>query len=271
MSKVTIYPGEYIWSPEGTHICNENGYAIKATELTTVEISHPDRFNNARNIICSNRILSDSFSHNDISGIWLVESDISANKYLYIMPIGDTSYYQMKGSYCLCNKTCGVLAETYTNFIPQMVPKQQQKVDKETKKVPVMQTVQKTVTKKEIVFDEATQRYIQKNVDTQIPFQQPIVDEFPLYDENDQVIGTHKVPRMEDKTIELPLFNPDGIPQTEPVLDASGNPVLVPEFEVRYIDEDGNETTPDAGRPARLVQAYIFDKTKSPVEWTRVT
>ncbi len=152
-----------------------------------------------------------------------------------------------------------------------MVPKQQQKINKETKKVPVMQTVQETITEQHIVFDEATQRYIQKNVEIQVPTEQPIIDEFPLYDENDQVIGTHKVPRMEDKTTETPLFNPDGTPQMEPVLDASGNPVLVPEFEVRYIDEAGNETTPDAGRPARLIQAYRFDKTKSPVEWTRVT
>ncbi len=271
MNKVTIYPGEYIWSQEGTHVCDESGFAIKASNLTTIEIANQERFKNARNIICSNRISTDSFSHNDISGVWLVQSDIPSNKYLYIAPIGTTSYYKIKESYCLCNKTCGVLADNYTQFIPNMILKKQQKIKKETTKIPVMQTIQKTVTQKEIVFDEATQRYIQKNVEIQVPSEEPIIDEFPLYDENDQVIGTHKVPRMEEKVTEIPLFNPDGTPQMEEVLDASGNPILVPEFEVRYIDEDGNETTPDAGRPARLVQAYIFDKTKSPVEWTRVT
>jgi hypothetical protein len=269
--KVTIFPGEYTLSSNGNAIFDNKGYATKVSDITTLEFLNEDIYNTALKYYTNSRKYYNSFSHNDISGVWLVQSDISANKYLYIAPIGTTPYYKIKESYCLCNKTCGVLAETHTQFIPNMIPKLQQKINRETKKVRVMQTVQKTVTKKEIVFDEVSQRYIQKNVETQVPTEQPIIDEFPLYDENDQVVGTHKVPRMEEKIIETPIFNQDGIPQTEEVMDASGNPILVPEFEVRYIDEEGNETTPDAGRPARLVQAYIFDKTKSPVEWTRVT
>jgi hypothetical protein len=271
MNKLTLYPGEFVFDSSGSVIYDSNNNAIITDAIYTLEIPDKERYLDAVRFLNYKRLKDNIFDHNYLFNIWLMQSDIPANKYSYFAQIKDSDHFQVKYSCCLCNKTCGVLADTYTNFIPQMVPKKQQKIKKVTEKVEVMQTVQKTVTQKEIIFDEATQRYIQKNVETQVPSEEPIIDEFPLYDENDQVIGTHKAPRMEDKTTETPLFNQDGTPQMEEVLDASGNLILVPEFEVRYIDENGNETTPDAGRPARLVQAYIFDKTKPPVEWTRVT
>ncbi len=271
MNKLTLYPGEFVFDSSGAVIYDSNNEPIITDAIYTLEIPDKEKYEDAIRFLNYKRLKDNIFNHNYLFDVWLVQTDISANKYVYIAQIKDSEHFQVKYSCCLCNKTYGVLADTYTQFIPNMIPKKQQKIKKETTKIPVMQTIQKTITQKEIVFDEETQRYIQKNVETQVPLEEQIIDEFPLYDESNQVIGTHKVPRMEEKVTEIPLFNPDGTPQMEEVLDASGNPVLVPEFEVRYIDENGNETTPDAGRPARLVQAYIFDKTKSPVEWTRVT
>lgn len=36
--QIQLVPGDYLWSSEGTHVCDTNGFAVVVSEALTVEV-----------------------------------------------------------------------------------------------------------------------------------------------------------------------------------------------------------------------------------------
>jgi len=121
------------------------------------------------------------------------------------------------------------------------------------------QTVEETTT--EIVYDNVTQRYVQKTIVSQTIQQVPVNDQFPLYDDAGNVIGNHTVQRQVAKTTVSTVNDLDanGNVQWDPSLDANGVPLTKPAYQLRYLDSNGTILTVDQyytliqnGQPAYL-------------------
>jgi hypothetical protein len=53
--QIKLVPGDYLWSSEGTHVCDAQGFAQLVSEATTVEIPDDEAAQNAIKIIKDNR------------------------------------------------------------------------------------------------------------------------------------------------------------------------------------------------------------------------
>jgi hypothetical protein len=97
----------------------------------------------------------------------------------------------------------------------------------------------------DIVFDEETQRYVQKTTIKQTTHQVQVNDEFPLYDDAGNVIGKHTIQRQVAKTTVSTVDDLDanGNVQWDPSLDANGAPLTKPAYQLRYLDPDGTILT----------------------------
>lgn len=97
----------------------------------------------------------------------------------------------------------------------------------------------------EIIFDEETQRYVQKTTIKQTTQQVQVNDEFPLYDEDGNVIGKHTIQRQVAKTTVSTVDDLDanGNVQWDPSLDTNGVPLTKPAYQLRYLDPNGTILT----------------------------
>jgi len=97
----------------------------------------------------------------------------------------------------------------------------------------------------EVVFDEETQRYVQKTTIKQTTQQVQVSEDFPLYDEDGNVIGKHTIQRQVAKTTVSTVDDLDanGNVQWDPSLDANGVPLTKPAYQLRYLDPDGTILT----------------------------
>jgi len=171
-------------------------------------------------------------------------------------------YGMLQSSTQILNYTFGKITMD-CNFQPALCPVQTVRTKQESKTT-IEELFEDQITEEtttEIVFDEETQRYVQKKITKQTTKQVPLSDSFPLYDESGAVIGNHTVPRKGPKTIVSTVEDRDanGNVQWDPSLDANGVPLTKPAYQLRYLDADGTILTKDQydariqnGQPAYL-------------------
>jgi len=105
--------------------------------------------------------------------------------------------------------------------------------------------IEEEETKTEIVYDEATARYVQKEVTATKSVSKQIYDTVDLYDESGVVIGTHKAARKVTKTKETKHIDYDdnGDVQYEDDLDVDGNQQMIYPYDTRFLLPDGTQIT----------------------------
>ena len=115
----------------------------------------------------------------------------------------------------------------------------------ETYEENVTEDVQKTTTETKVEYDSTLSRYIQKEVTTTTTEKEQVYDTFDLYNQEGEVIGTHKVERKETKTKTITEIDYDanGDVQYEDDLDADGNQQMIYPFETRFLQADATEIT----------------------------
>lgn len=59
--KLFLKKGEYKWSPEGTHICDERGFAVVCEEDCEVEIPNQEKFSHAQKVVSEDRAIRGVF------------------------------------------------------------------------------------------------------------------------------------------------------------------------------------------------------------------
>lgn len=171
-------------------------------------------------------------------------------------------YGMLQSSNQILNYTFGKITMD-CDFQPALCPVQTVRTKQESKTT-IEELFEDQITEEfttEIVFDEETQRYVQKKITKQTTKQVPLSDSFPLYDESGAVIGNHTVPRKGPKTIVSTVEDLDanGNVQWDPSLDENGVPITKPAYRLRYLDADGTILTKDQydariqnGQPAYL-------------------
>jgi len=53
--KLILKKGEYKWSSDGVHVCDERGFAVVCEEDCEVEIPHPENFERASKVVAEDR------------------------------------------------------------------------------------------------------------------------------------------------------------------------------------------------------------------------
>ena len=104
------------------------------------------------------------------------------------------------------------------------------------------ETVTKVTKETKVELDEATGRYVQKEVENETSETVDVTEEVDLYDAEGNIIGKHTVPVYEtvDETKEELVVDADGNLEYTHELDESGNIVMVPEYKTRYVKLDGS-------------------------------
>jgi len=171
-------------------------------------------------------------------------------------------YGMLQSSNQIVNYTFGKITMD-CDFQPTLLPVLTARTKQESKTT-IEELLEDQITEEkvnEVVFDEETQRYVQKTTTKQTTKQVPLSDSFLLYDESGAVIGKHTIPRKGPKTIVSTVEDLDanGNVQWDPSLDANGVPLTKPAYQLRYLDADGTILTKEQydtriqnGQPAYL-------------------
>ena len=124
-------------------------------------------------------------------------------------------------------------------------PKQKIKQIKKEKIIKKYQTkiVKESVTKQEVIFDEITNTYVNKNIVSEKETEVELYDEYDLYDEDGKILPyKHKVYRFYDEiqyTYEI-VYDENGDILFENDLDENGNIQYEYDYETRFLDENTN-------------------------------
>jgi hypothetical protein len=117
--------------------------------------------------------------------------------------------------------------------------------------------------KVEIVFDEDTQKYMQKTIPIHRKEYQKVELEYPLYNEEGEIIGTHKVEKREDEEVEENVLDENGCLIWEDELDENGNVIMEPAYKVRYLLPDATQISKEeyevrtANNEAVYIAAFV--------------
>jgi hypothetical protein len=155
-------------------------------------------------------------------------------------------YGMLQSSNQIVNYTFGKITMN-CDFQPTLLPVQTIRTKQESKTT-IEELVEDQITEEkvnEIVFDEETQRYVQKTTTKQTTKQVPLSDSFPLYDESGTFIRNHTVPRKGPKTTVSTVEDLDanGNVQWDPSLGVNGVPLTKPAYQLRYLNPDGTILT----------------------------
>lgn len=271
MHLISIFPGDYVWTPEGTHVCDEEtGAVLRSQHHYTIDVANDDVFNTVFEKLCCERRERHNLCLGDGSNVdlWVLESDYKGPLLhgTVLVPSGVANdVYKAKASQCLCQDIAAVIAEDVPNrFTTEWVPKQTPKLKRTEVEKPVTETV--TVVSKKPTFDATTQLWVLN--ETEETVERAVVDKFDLFDASGSNVGIHTVPRTKTEVIEEPVVDAEGAPVMEDVLDELGNVVLIPKRLERYFHaNDHQELTHDQyvsssnlGIKAIQVKCNLFNK-----------
>lgn len=246
---ITLFPGDYLIDSTGAHVCDENGFAIKTTEKKEVALPNCP-YEKYNDIVF--RIINDRETDNVRLGsveetAWLLalkgmnykKGQLIKLTNLKIQDDNDTKIYSVKNAFCLCDETCGQLLEDLSYDVP-LKNKRRLKVKTVEEKKQIMKKIIVSVPEPMIVFDEEKNAYIQKTVDKTIEVEQPDYDEFPLYNEDDVQVGSHKVIKEETVITEEVEKDEYGQDIYEDVLDEQDHPLMEPALPVKFFIDNNN-------------------------------
>lgn len=177
-------------------------------------------------------------------GIWItnINGNLQNGNFITSSIIPGYGMKQTLNENVLCNYTVAKIT-CDCNFSLTKVPKQKVKLLNNviTYEKPKVVEETRTIQKEEIVFDEDLQRYVKKIITETITEEVNVFDEYDLYDEQGNIIDTHKVQSMEtiSETVNDVYLNANGDIEFEDELDENGNQILDYEFNTRFIDENG--------------------------------
>ena len=242
MKDISIFPGDYIWTVNGTHEIGENGFALKSKENLVVSLTD-ELFQFVYPKITHERECSENMNvGSEKQKLWvLAKSDlVQGEKGTFIASIFP-GFYKLKQSPVMCDKTYAMCTDI-VSFITENVPKRHPKIHKTEIEKEVMENFTETVYIDEPVYDQTLNAYTIQKVPKELTGERNVYDTFDLYD-NGVKVGTHKVKQMKKITNEVPVFDEKGEPVIEDVVDENGNTVMEPKIPTKYISETGEERT----------------------------
>jgi len=130
------------------------------------------------------------------------------------------------------------------NFNLNLVSKKRVKTEKIITYIEedVYENISENTQKKRIIFNEELERYVEESYNEITTKRELVYDEFDLYDENDNIIGKHKVNRKQniEKEEQNIVYDENGDVVFEDDLDENGNIQYEYEYDTRFLDENAN-------------------------------
>ena len=243
MKDISIFPGDYVWTSNGTHEVDEKGFAIKSNKHTVVSFAD-DLFHVVYSKIRHERETNDDlYLGCEKEKLWvLAKSDlVQAPRGTFLSTV-IPGYYEVKECPVMCIKT-HALCEEAISFVTEYVAKKQPKVLKTETEEAVMENYSETVYIDEPVYDQTLNAYVIQKVPREMTGERNVYDTFDLYDAAGTIVGTHKVMQMKTVTKEVPVLDEHGDPVMEDVVDANGAVVMEPKISTKYVSETGEERT----------------------------
>lgn len=239
MVKVSILPGEYLWTKEGIHDLDDNGMTKVATEHIVLDIND-DVVENVMKNIMRRRFTFETLYVDKVEKMYVVKpAQDHPCKFLEQV----NGVLRFKNDYEL-NETCEYMFfdDIDWNNIPRknkLVPK----IENKKITVPIMKEIDEIVAER--VFDAKFGKFIARQVRTGKKITVEACEILDLYDENNNYLDQMKHILTEEKFVEVEVLDENGHPVLEPEKDSEGNDVTVPIYPVKYLDDEFNETTYD--------------------------
>lgn len=240
--KITLMPGDYKWSTNGTHICDQNGFAIVCDTVTDVTFENTSNYCNTYNILsCERKDRCYCIGYSNVD-LWVMENPEyilpTIKEGTFLIPHSSFSnIYIPKASQCRCHQVAAVTKEEIKTFNPPWKNKLKEK--KETVTLDEDEYVYTTSNVSKIIYNNQLNRYILSNVEEKIPMFE-IID---VYSESGELLFQQEIPKTQKIVIEREVLDDLGNIVMENELDISGAPILIPSVPEKYFDNVGNEIT----------------------------
>lgn len=240
MPLLSLFPGDTLWTLECCHSIDERGYARVAQEYTEVEICSPEKYAFVVKSLLAEREARGFRLYNTVEKRWILEEGTAhLSTHTLLEPSSVFHGYVRPSPYHHVHDKVEACIIRPCLFEPPLVPRRRVKTIQVAAMEPV--TVEEEVVEvdEQVVYDEVRQQYVLRKTPKVSKVVQPVYDEHPLFDEHGNTVGTHKVVRKVEKIRVEPVMGHDGRPLMEDVVDETGNVVMVPAYEVRYLNEKG--------------------------------
>jgi hypothetical protein len=283
-SKITLFPEFDDFTENGLHVLDELGFAKKIKNYKLIEIDESNPKKNIIEKCVKNNLERVNID-TETEIVWLnVEENKLYTKSSYIIEYDEfeeiktekekldtsvleeneildeneskildektvmnkTKIYTVKNTNNLhvCSKTHGILIEDIEFKLKTKIKKKPK-----TKKVLVkqikMENITKTITDTVLEFDETNNKYISKEIQKEIQVTQPVTNEIPIYDENNNFISYKQQDVYETKEKELQVLDGNGAIMIE-CHDENGKPILELDKEnqteeIKFLNENKQE------------------------------
>lgn len=234
--KITLFPGDTMWSPNGTHICDATGFTIIASVPTTIELEDYDKYCHVYEYLANERSSRGICLGYSNINVWVTTNseytlpNIKQNTFLIPHPTW-SNVYMPKASQCKCTQVYAVTTGPI-NFDEPWVTKQQPKTNK--KEVITINNLYNTSNVSEVVYNKETDKYILTTTIHKIP----IMESVNVYDETGAIVFQKQVQKIERivENVDEQILDENGKVIMEDVLDQNGDPILEPKIPEKYFN-----------------------------------
>lgn len=237
MFKLTLLPGDNLWSSNGTHIPDDDGFVKICSDFITLDVNDSNIIHKIRAIIEEEREQNTIINTLSNIDLWITQNteypfDNIIKGTLLIPHPSWSNIYIPKTEQSLSSDIYAITYKSISkpSFEPVLIPKKIPKINTVTKTYFEKETISNTTEK--VVYDPDTERYVMRSYTVQTD----VTETVNIYNDAGDIIGQQELPKIIkiEKQVDENVYDEYGNMVYEDVLDANGQQVLIPQYQLRY-------------------------------------
>jgi hypothetical protein len=243
MYTVTLIPGDYAWTDNAVHECDDKGIVKKIKCFKNIQIESKEDYIRIRSIIQQERERKGLIAFHSTSNLWLLNepTEFGYTAGSFIVPSSFPNIYQLKSDLEKCCQHVGMLANSVCFDPIEYIPTETPRTKTIKVKEPLTHSYSNEIINEYAIWDDTAQDYIIKVDRTYEWCTSNLMKkiEISMVDENNEsYIVERNIPIIIEKEITEYEYDPED--PTKILYDIDYNN-LKPKYPIKYISKDGIE------------------------------
>jgi len=248
MYTITLLPGDYLWTHQATHECDEKGFVKISSCLGKITVESQVDYLRVQTILFDERLRKGLINIQSSSNLWLLNRPTEFGYQIgsFIVPSSIPNTYQLKKDLEKCCSHVGILADTVCFDPIEYVPTKTPRTKVIKTKEPLIHGYSNEKVEEYATWDETKQDYVIKREITYSWNTSNVTKEVPFVfvtEANETITTTRAVPIMIEQ--EVVEYEYDPLEPSRVLYDIDYER-LQPKYPIKYLSSDGSEISKEA-------------------------